>query len=127
MCLVYCMHCSNSLNKLNHFLAMLLAILFAIFFFRRGSNLFRIYPRLNLCGQLSSMHFWMSGGIDFLNLESFDLLRFFYFQKDQRYLLLEPMPEDRAKMVRQYFDELQKKGTPPPPTATHPSSRYKKE
>eukprot|EP00794_Sanderia_malayensis_P005398 gene5398-6074_t len=48
-------------------------------------------------------------------------------KKDQRYLLLEPISEDRTRMMRQYFDELYKKGTPPPPTATHPSARYKKD
>ncbi len=51
----------------------------------------------------------------------------FSLQKDKRYLLLDPIADDRARMMRIYIDELNKKGVPPPPTATHPSARYKKD
>eukprot|EP00795_Rhopilema_esculentum_P012455 gene12455-3124_t len=48
-------------------------------------------------------------------------------KKDQRYLILDPVPEDRERIMRHHIEDLHHKGTPPPPTATDPSERYKKE
>ena len=41
--------------------------------------------------------------------------------------MLNPVPEDRERIIRHHMDDLQEKGTPPPPTASDPSERYKKE
>ena len=45
------------------------------------------------------------------------------FQNDKRYLNLEPVAEERKKILMGYIDDLDKKGVPPPPTATEPSRR----
>ncbi|CAF0964011.1 unnamed protein product [Adineta ricciae] len=39
-------------------------------------------------------------------------------QKDQRYFLLDSEPEERSRILMNYIRELDKRGTPPPPTAT---------
>ncbi|UJR30629.1 hypothetical protein I4U23_018153 [Adineta vaga] len=39
-------------------------------------------------------------------------------QKDQRYFLLDPEPEERSRILMNYIRELHERGTPPPPTAT---------
>ncbi|XP_064382447.1 transcription elongation regulator 1-like isoform X2 [Halichondria panicea] len=47
-------------------------------------------------------------------------------KNDKRYLVLECIADEREKMLKDYIDDLHKKGPPPPPTATHPSERLRK-
>ena len=47
-------------------------------------------------------------------------------QNDKRYLVLDCVSEERAKILVQYMDDLAKKGVPPPPTASEPSRRSTK-
>jgi len=44
-------------------------------------------------------------------------------ENDKRYLNLEPVAEERKKILMGYIDDLDKKGVPPPPTASEPSRR----
>ena len=44
-------------------------------------------------------------------------------QKDARYLFLDSAPEERQKILMAYVADLDKRGPPPPPTATEPSRR----
>ena len=44
-------------------------------------------------------------------------------QNDQRFLILESAPEERSKILVSYVADLEKRGPPPPPTATEPSRR----
>ncbi|KAH3791103.1 hypothetical protein DPMN_169314, partial [Dreissena polymorpha] len=44
-------------------------------------------------------------------------------ENDKRYLTLEPVADERRKILISYIDDLDKKGVPPPPTATEPSRR----
>uniref|UniRef100_A0A915KH10 Transcription elongation regulator 1 n=1 Tax=Romanomermis culicivorax TaxID=13658 RepID=A0A915KH10_ROMCU len=44
-------------------------------------------------------------------------------ENDKRYLVLECTPDEREKLLETYLDELDKRGPPPPPTATEPSRR----
>ncbi|XP_045505950.1 transcription elongation regulator 1-like isoform X2 [Colias croceus] len=44
---------------------------------------------------------------------------------DARYTALEHVPEEREQIIMSYLEELDKKGPPPPPTATEPSRRAK--
>ena len=39
-------------------------------------------------------------------------------QKDKRYLLLDVIPEERSKILMEYLQEVEKRGVPPPPTAS---------
>ncbi len=48
------------------------------------------------------------------------------FQNDRRYLVLDCAQEERKKMVLAYIDDLDRKGMPPPPTASEPSRRTTK-
>lgn len=43
--------------------------------------------------------------------------------KDSRYHVMEPLNDDRADILMAYLEELEKRGPPPPPTATEPSRR----
>jgi len=43
--------------------------------------------------------------------------------KDSRYLVMEPLNDDRADILMLYLEELERKGVPPPPTATEPNRR----
>jgi transcription elongation regulator 1 len=43
--------------------------------------------------------------------------------KDSRYLLMEPINDDRADILMAYLEELERRGPPPPPTASEPSRR----
>jgi len=45
--------------------------------------------------------------------------------KDKRYLLLESMPDERHRLIVEFLDDLERKGPPPPPTASEPSRRLK--
>ena len=42
---------------------------------------------------------------------------------DKRFLVLDPIAEERDEILRDYLEELSAKGPPPPPTATEPSRR----
>lgn len=46
-------------------------------------------------------------------------------KKDKRYLILECVPEERNRLLKNYIDELFRTGPPPPPTASAPSNRSK--
>ena len=39
-------------------------------------------------------------------------------QKDQRYLLLDVIPEERSNILMDYLKDLEQRGVPPPPTAS---------
>jgi len=43
--------------------------------------------------------------------------------KDSRYHVLEPLNDDRADILMSYLQELEKRGPPPPPTASEPNRR----
>ena len=45
--------------------------------------------------------------------------------KDKRYLQLEGMADERHRLLLEYLDDLERKGPPPPPTASEPSRRLK--
>ncbi|PSN54986.1 Transcription elongation regulator 1, partial [Blattella germanica] len=44
-------------------------------------------------------------------------------KKDRRYLVLDYMPEERTKLIVTYLEDLDKRGPPPPPTASEPTRR----
>ncbi|CAG2068723.1 unnamed protein product, partial [Timema podura] len=44
-------------------------------------------------------------------------------KKDKRYLVLDYMPEERTKLIMMYLEDLDKRGPPPPPTASEPTRR----
>lgn len=44
-------------------------------------------------------------------------------KKDKRYLILDYMPDERTRLLKTYLEELDKRGPPPPPTASEPSRR----
>uniref|UniRef100_A0A1B6DZ77 FF domain-containing protein n=2 Tax=Clastoptera arizonana TaxID=38151 RepID=A0A1B6DZ77_9HEMI len=46
-------------------------------------------------------------------------------KKDRRYLVLDHIPDERTELVMSYLEELEKRGPPPPPTASEPSRRSK--
>ena len=43
--------------------------------------------------------------------------------KDSRYHVLEVLNDDRADLLMAYLEELERKGPPPPPTASEPNRR----
>jgi len=43
--------------------------------------------------------------------------------KDSRYHVLEVLNDDRADILMEYLDELERRGPPPPPTASEPNRR----
>lgn len=47
-------------------------------------------------------------------------------KKDRRYLVLDHLPEERTELVMAYLEDLEKRGPPPPPTASEPSRRSTK-
>uniref|UniRef100_A0A1B6GNX3 FF domain-containing protein n=1 Tax=Cuerna arida TaxID=1464854 RepID=A0A1B6GNX3_9HEMI len=47
-------------------------------------------------------------------------------KKDKRYLELDHIPEERQELVMGYLEDLEKRGPPPPPTASEPSRRSTK-
>jgi len=47
-------------------------------------------------------------------------------ENDKRYLILDCVPEDRNKILMGYMEDLERKGVPPPPTASEPSRRSAK-
>merc|ERR1719239_1900256 len=46
--------------------------------------------------------------------------------KDSRYHVMEPLNDDRADILMSYLEELERKGMPPPPTASEPNRRSMK-
>lgn len=44
-------------------------------------------------------------------------------RNDKRFLSLDHIPEERAQIILNYLDELEKRGPPPPPTASEPNRR----
>ncbi|KAG8237630.1 hypothetical protein J437_LFUL017399 [Ladona fulva] len=44
-------------------------------------------------------------------------------KKDRRYLILDYIPEERKKLIVTYLEDLDKRGPPPPPTASEPTRR----
>lgn len=44
-------------------------------------------------------------------------------KKDKRYLDMDVIPEDRKSILFTYLEELEKRGPPPPPTASEPTRR----
>lgn len=47
-----------------------------------------------------------------------DILR-----NDKRYLVLDHIPQERTQLILNYLEELDRRGPPPPPTASEPSRR----
>lgn len=47
-------------------------------------------------------------------------------KKDKRYLELDHIPEERHELVMAYLEDLEKRGPPPPPTASEPTRRLTK-
>ena len=43
-----------------------------------------------------------------------------------RYHVMEPLNDDRADILMSYLEELERKGMPPPPTASEPNRRSMK-
>ncbi|VVC37261.1 Hypothetical protein CINCED_3A007955 [Cinara cedri] len=43
--------------------------------------------------------------------------------KDKRYLFLDSIIDERSELIISYIEELEKRGPPPPPTATEPNRR----
>lgn len=43
--------------------------------------------------------------------------------KDKRYLFLDSIVDERSELIISYIEELEKRGPPPPPTATEPNRR----
>ncbi|EGD81819.1 hypothetical protein PTSG_02533 [Salpingoeca rosetta] len=48
-----------------------------------------------------------------------------YLEHDKRYHLLENDPTTRAQLLVDYMQELQRRGTPPPPTASNPNEEQR--
>ncbi|XP_072390987.1 transcription elongation regulator 1 [Diabrotica undecimpunctata] len=47
-------------------------------------------------------------------------------KNDKRYLVLDHIPEERTQLVLNYLEELDRRGPPPPPTASEPNRRSMK-
>ncbi|XP_041742538.2 transcription elongation regulator 1 isoform X4 [Coregonus clupeaformis] len=47
-------------------------------------------------------------------------------QNDKRYLVLDCVPEERSKLIMFYIEDLDRRGPPPPPTASEPTRRSTK-
>lgn len=48
-------------------------------------------------------------------------------KKDKRYHVMSALHDEKDRLINTYIDDLHKRGPPPPPTATNPSARYKKD
>ncbi|XP_002156237.3 transcription elongation regulator 1 isoform X1 [Hydra vulgaris] len=48
-------------------------------------------------------------------------------KKDKRYDNMATLEKERERLIISHIDDLHKRGPPPPPTATNPSARYKKD
>ena len=47
----------------------------------------------------------------------------YFSQNDKRFLILECVSEERDKILNTHLEEVEKKGPPPPTTATEPGRR----
>ncbi|KAJ8266787.1 hypothetical protein GJAV_G00134690 [Gymnothorax javanicus] len=47
-------------------------------------------------------------------------------QNDKRYLVLDCVPDERRKLIMSYIEDLDRRGPPPPPTASEPTRRSTK-
>ena len=47
-------------------------------------------------------------------------------ENDKRYLVLDCVPDEREDLLKNFIDNLHRKGPPPPPTATEPTRRVLK-
>nr|XP_022904284.1 transcription elongation regulator 1 [Onthophagus taurus] len=47
-------------------------------------------------------------------------------KNDKRYLVLDHIPQERTQLILNYLEELDRRGPPPPPTASEPSRRSTK-
>ena len=48
------------------------------------------------------------------------------FQNDQRFLVMDCISEEREDILLDYISDLERKGPPPPPTATNPLERLRR-
>ena len=46
-----------------------------------------------------------------------------FLQNDQRHLVLDCVADERRQILLSYIEELERKGQPPPPTASDPARR----
>ncbi|XP_060524851.1 transcription elongation regulator 1 isoform X2 [Cylas formicarius] len=46
-------------------------------------------------------------------------------KNDKRYLVLDHIPQERTQLILNYLEELDRRGPPPPPTASEPNRRIK--
>jgi len=46
-------------------------------------------------------------------------------EKIRSFLVLDHIPQERTQLVLNYLEELDRRGPPPPPTATEPNRRAK--
>ncbi|KAF7285403.1 hypothetical protein GWI33_010656 [Rhynchophorus ferrugineus] len=46
-------------------------------------------------------------------------------KNDKRYLVLDHIPQERTQIILNYLEELDRRGPPPPPTASEPNRRMK--
>ncbi|KAH1027397.1 hypothetical protein HUJ05_000911 [Dendroctonus ponderosae] len=46
-------------------------------------------------------------------------------KNDKRFLILDHIPQERTQLILNYLEELDRRGPPPPPTATEPNRRAK--
>ncbi|XP_030767326.1 transcription elongation regulator 1-like isoform X2 [Sitophilus oryzae] len=46
-------------------------------------------------------------------------------KNDKRYLVLDHIPQERTQLILNYLEELDRRGPPPPPTASEPNRRMK--
>jgi transcription elongation regulator 1 len=44
-------------------------------------------------------------------------------KNDKRYLVLDHIPQERTQLILNYLEELDRRGPPPPPTASEPNRR----
>lgn len=44
-------------------------------------------------------------------------------KNDKRYLVLDHIPQERTQLILNYLEELDRRGPPPPPTASEPARR----
>lgn len=44
-------------------------------------------------------------------------------KNDKRYLVIDHIPQERTQLILNYLEELDRRGPPPPPTASEPNRR----
>ena len=55
-----------------------------------------------------------------------DLCYLLLYQNDQRFLVMDCIAEEREDILLDYISDLERKGPPPPPTATNPLERLRR-